>query len=556
MRVPPQAAAIAVAFAILVTAFGARTLIELDTVGLVLAIDQQDLRAHQPTPPGSILYLWFAQFCNAWIGNAWWALRVVSLSTLLGAALVTAHLAARLASPRAASLALLAFLASPLVLFCGMTASSFAADALVASLTALLCVRALQRAGSASLGVESYLIGLAVGLRAQSVVFALPLWGWTLHHMRMSRHQRGLALVAWLTGITCWALPEVQHAGGLGGYLEASWTLARHATLGSVVGGAWGNLAGRAAQIGVALLAGMGVARVLWILVSRAGATRRDAMHAPMAAAPWTREALAVTRAAFWSVWLVPILLWTLLYSLPAPGALLGSWPALCVLFAIASTRRAHGRLGSRRIIAAIVLDVLLFFAVPVSQLSGPARIVFGDAVFFHERVESGQLAAVLDTLRSTDVDTRQALFLTSQPAHRALAYWAPEMPIVHADALRPYAMLVYRERRARTVGDAYEVPAEVRWVIAAGRAGQFSRAQNALLGPAWPRVARGGLEIVRVGPGPIDAWFVPERSTESALHLHLVRGLPPSDPSDAASERAGLQRDATDGSRYGAATR
>ncbi len=527
-----------VVFALVCAWGGTRTLVEEDAIGLVLAVDQQDVRAHQPPPPGFILYVWSARFVDAWIDDPLWALRLVALASLVAAALLCARVAERLGDATTGRAALAAFLASPLVLYHAMTATSFPGEALVSALAGFWCVRALAR-NDGSMRAESYLIALCVGLRAQAALVALPLAAWTAWRLRMPARERAFALLAGCLGTVCWLLPQADVAGSLGRYVDASWNLARAAAATTLLGGDVAAGFEHAQRLALVLLCGLGLLRVVALALT--GTSR-----AASSAKARTLDTLEHARGrGFWIAWLAPGAVWQLLFGLRVPGSALGLWPALCVLAALAWRTRV--RVSMRIVAAAALLDVVAFFLVPIASLRGVPGALLGDATFFHDRVRAGTLGESADSLRATDIDMARGLALVSVPEQRALAYEVPALRAIHADALRPEPVLVYHHRRARAVTDTYEVPAEVRWIAVFGDPNQFSRAPGTHVGAAWRREAHAPFEIVHVGPGPIDAWFVPTRVSDRVLRVHLVRGLPPSDPTDAATQRAARELDDAD---------
>ena len=77
MRSAPFFTVVCAAFALLTLAAGAPDLIDYDSTQFALALEQQDLRFHQPQPPGFILFVWIARFVKAFVGDAYVALRIV-----------------------------------------------------------------------------------------------------------------------------------------------------------------------------------------------------------------------------------------------------------------------------------------------------------------------------------------------------------------------------------------------------------------------------------------------------------------------------------------------
>lgn len=419
MRRDPALIGLLVVFVLVCALWGASTIVHLDAVPLVLALEHQDLRLHQPQPPGYILHVWLAEIVHALTSRPVLSLRAVSLLLLAGSAIFLYRLALVVADRATARLAVLLFVTSPLVLFHGMTAGPYAGEALAGTLCAYSLARAWRRQ-QRELRFESYLVGLLAGLRPTTVVATVPLLVWTGRMLALPRRSWVLALVAGSLGTLCWLLPQADIAGGLDDYVPLVWAVAKPAMQeGALLGGPvalWQQVALLAATLfwgggGVRWLATLGT--MLWRRRRRPAAAASEPVAAaltastPAPAVPTVATAPAGVAAlassvspaaptpqalpsAFVAAWLLPPGLAVLLFGMPATGYALTFASPLCLWLALAmhpAGRRQAGAQGTRRraVVAAVVaLDVAIYLFVPTPAARierGPRRAVRGDTL-------------------------------------------------------------------------------------------------------------------------------------------------------------------------------
>jgi 4-amino-4-deoxy-L-arabinose transferase-like glycosyltransferase len=271
-------------------AYRARMLYNWDAVQFALALREYDVAKHQPHPPGYILYVGLGRLVHAWVGDP--AAAYVVLAVLFsGLTTVAVYVLALAAYGRATALAAATLLAvSPLFWFYGAVGLTYAGEALGAAVVAAFAYRAL-RGSEVDAWLAAGYLGLAAGLRQPLLVLMGPLWlGATWVGLRRFRTV-GIGLLI-LTGATLtWAVPMVWLTGGLGRYLEASWTLAESVVRPTTVVGGPIAVTGRmfrhlleSTLVGLGPLA-LAVALLPWY-VRRHGWTSREGFFVGWVATP------------------------------------------------------------------------------------------------------------------------------------------------------------------------------------------------------------------------------------------------------------------------------
>ena len=547
-----------VAFFLVCVAAGARQVVHLDSVPLLLALEHQDLRLHQPQPPGYILHVWLAEIVHVLTGRPVLALRCVSLLVLLATAGLLYRLALRLADRATARATVLLFLTSPLVLFHGMTTGTYGDEALAGVALSWMLLRALERR-QPSLRAAAYLTGLLAGLRPTVLVFGLPLLVWAGRRLALSRRGWAEAGLASFLGALCWLVPQAQLAGGLDDYVRLLGAVARPALEQSPLWKGPLPLAQHFLLLAATLFFGLGGARWIATLGARLR-RRRGAEHRP------ATEVSGFAPSCI-AVWILPPALASLLLGMPATGYALALWPPLCLWLAHSWQRWWQVR---RAPMAALLLfDLALFFGVPTPasrpapglgmaallELVAPAKpdplhawwdgqpagvrraadALFAKTDFFFDRTRHADFAPLQTALHGLGRMASETLVLGG-PITRAACVLAPWRDVLHCDPYRPVPFLHYRERHATVVADSFEVPPEIFWLLLEGNPQEIQRADAAVLPPASPDAAAelaapaSSFHLRPLGEGPIDLWFVPE-AAEGKLRLHLVRRASPTDP-------------------------
>jgi hypothetical protein len=452
------------------------------------------------------------------------ALRLVSWLVLTAAAVFLFRVAQIRHDDGTARWALVLFLSSPLVLFWGMTVGTFGDEALVASLTAFFCLRALRR-HAGGMRLESYLVGLLGGLQPTTLVFSLPLLLWTGKKLELTGRAAAGAALAWLLGSLCWLVPQADLAGGFDDYLAANVQLLRPLLQTSPL--AKGPLA-FLASLGTpltALLFGLGAAR--WVTTL---------LVAPSAPSRFER--------GFVLAWVLPVVLLGILLGFRDTGAMLALWPLLCLVMAsrwsLAAQRR---RWRPTLLLLFLALDVAGYFwghapqsAAPprgadVASSAGPWRrelaLLLTRVDFFYERTRQASFDAFLHRLEGWPFPDDETLLLGGT-ATRAACVRFPMRRIIQVDPLRPWPFLRYEGLRATPLDSTEVVPSQVTWLLLEAEAGElvFSPPDTETQRPIRPLRLDRHLLAFPVGSQRLDAWFLARRAGggETPRRLHLWR--------------------------------
>lgn len=198
--------------------FTSKLLYHWDSVQFALALEKYDITVHQPHPPGYFLYVMLGRVINQFLHDA--NITFVSISIFFsGLAVVTIYyLSKELFDNKTGIFAALIALTSPNLWFHGEVALTYVVEAFFSSLIALLCWRILK-------GEHRYLwlsviaLGIAGGIRQNTIVFLLPLWLFSVKTIPLRRIFLSLCLL----GVVClfWFIPMVWMTGGWTAYNEA-----------------------------------------------------------------------------------------------------------------------------------------------------------------------------------------------------------------------------------------------------------------------------------------------------------------------------------------------
>ncbi|UCE01701.1 MAG: glycosyltransferase family 39 protein, partial [Candidatus Latescibacterota bacterium] len=536
IRRHPLVALLSLLFVAVCAVLGARAPVDLDTIDVALAVQQQDLRLHQPPPPGAILYIWIVQLVHALTGNTLLALRSVALLTVVAAGITLFRLARTLFDPRCARWTLLFFLCSPLALFRGMTSSAASAPALAAALTVFLCLGARRESGLAR---RAYIIGLLAGLGQTVLLFTLPLLLLTLRRLRLDRGAAMHAGIAWCVGTLCWLVPQMEVAGGAAEYVRASAVLAGEMLRTAPVRAGFGACVDSLRTLVVLLLCGFGVVRVVGLLALRVALPRRpDA--APQGPRSFDRALVAA--------WVLPPLLFTTLLHPEGTGSAFAVWPALALGLAALLRSLLSGTRRWRRLTAVastlLFLDVAIFFAVPPTLLEArltaerdgarveelaqgapaamhawwmrapdglqaTARRFFPGVDFFFDRTRVPEFDGFRRAVRAL-AEPPERVLLLGRRLTRAVCWFEPETQVIHAEPLRAESFLLYSGRRASRPDTPYEVAPRVTLILVEGSLTQLQIDSGARHPESGPLGARSGLRVLPVGDSALDAWFLP----------------------------------------------
>lgn len=199
-------------------AFLAPTLGDVDSTNFARALERFDPSLHQPHPPGYPLYVGLGKLLSLASDSP--ARTLAALSSLSQALLLLPLLAlfsGLAGSPARAAAATLVTLASPVLWFNGARPMSDSTGLLFVVVAQALLVASID--GRRTLGAASLLVGLAPGVRLQSLLLTLPLWALALGRASGRERARGVLLGA--AGTLLWLAPVVVASGGPRAYLHA-----------------------------------------------------------------------------------------------------------------------------------------------------------------------------------------------------------------------------------------------------------------------------------------------------------------------------------------------
>jgi hypothetical protein len=346
--------------------FRTQALYHWDSVNFALAMDQFDINLHQPHPPGYILYVLSGRLVNAFVGDP--NASLVWISLVSGSLLVPAiAIAGRALFNRRVGLwAAVLALASPLVWFHGEIALSYATEALLVTLLAVLFYRSSRGDGRALLPTALGL-ALAGGLRQNTVLFLTPLWlvALTVFARKTGRwSQAGLALTVWVMACLAWLLPMVAATGGLGEYVR-------------VVRSESAGIAAESSLLEPTQLAINGGRLVMFTLY-----TLGPGLLALLGGALWLltswRERWRDRRVWLFALWIAPALLFYSIVHIRQPGHTFTFMPALILLTAAALDAFYQFRpLRVTVLLNATIVFNVSFFLLSPPALFGSNRLLF-----------------------------------------------------------------------------------------------------------------------------------------------------------------------------------
>ena len=198
--------------------FTSKLLYHWDSVQFALALEDYDITVHQPHPPGYFLYVMLGRLINFFVKDA--NSTFIFISILFSGLAVVAiyYLGKEIFDKKTGILAALIALTSPNLWFHGEVALTYVVEAFFSSFAALLCWRILKGEHK-YLWLSVIILGIAGGIRQNTVVFLFPLWLFAVKGVTLRKIIASLGLL----GLVCllWFIPMVWMTGGWNAYNEA-----------------------------------------------------------------------------------------------------------------------------------------------------------------------------------------------------------------------------------------------------------------------------------------------------------------------------------------------
>jgi hypothetical protein len=198
--------------------FTSKLLYHMDSVNFALALKKYDITVHQPHPPGYFLYVMLGRFLNLFIENA--NTVFVSISIIFTGLTVIAvyFLGRELYDRKIGLIASLLALTSPNLWFHGEVALSYAVEAFFSTAIAFLCWK-IYTGKYKYIYLSVAVLGIAGGIRQNTVVMLLPLWLYSARGIPARRVFAALGLLSLIC--VSWFVPMVLMTGGWHAYQNA-----------------------------------------------------------------------------------------------------------------------------------------------------------------------------------------------------------------------------------------------------------------------------------------------------------------------------------------------
>jgi len=196
-----------------------RYLFSWDSANFALALDQYNVAAHQPHPPGYPLYVAVAWLLRPLFVDANATYVDLSIAATACSAVLLLGLSWRLMGQRAALVAVLLFVTSPNAWGHGLVAYPYAFLSLFSVAVAWASIE--TRWGRHNLSLAgALLLGSGSGFRPDLLLLIGPLWVFGIWQRGLRTIGIGLLVVA--ASVAAWFIPMLAHSGGWLGYLAAS----------------------------------------------------------------------------------------------------------------------------------------------------------------------------------------------------------------------------------------------------------------------------------------------------------------------------------------------
>lgn len=190
----------------------------LDSIQFVLGIDNYDVYLHQPHPPGYFLFVMAGRLLRVVLKDNNASLVALNIAASgLTVALIYLLGQTLFGKPSGLFSALL-MMTSPTVWFHGEVALSNMTDCFLVCLLAFLCWKNLT-GDSRFIYLSAVVLGLAGGVRQNTLVFLFPLWIWSIRQSGIKRIIFCLLLLT--TTVGSWVLPMTRSSGGLLAYQQS-----------------------------------------------------------------------------------------------------------------------------------------------------------------------------------------------------------------------------------------------------------------------------------------------------------------------------------------------
>jgi len=347
--------------------FRAEILHHWDSVNFALAIEQFDVRLHQPHPPGTfVIYIMLGRLFNTFLHDP--NASLVWLSVVLSGLGIVALflLSEEWFGYKVGLTTALLTIVSPLVWFHGEVALSYLLEFFWVPLVVYFCYK-MQTKSWWALLASALLIGMAGGVRPNTPVFLFPLWAIGIIIHKYPLRKILVALLVMGLGVLIWAVPMVMMSGGLMKYIEVMrWWQNQHLEESASLAGVAKNVI----RFGMYMIYTLGLGLIP--LAVATGRNLSDIVY--LLKKDWRAQTLAG--------WILPATGYFTIIHLRQPGHTFTILPAFLLLTGLAIVSLSCERGPFRRNVwigatAAVVIVNTLFFLIGPTYLFGDTRMLF-----------------------------------------------------------------------------------------------------------------------------------------------------------------------------------
>jgi len=390
--------------------FRSQMLHHWDSVNYALALNHYDVRIHQPQPPGYILYVALGAIASMIFRDpqqSYVALSVLS-SGMAAVALYT--LGRRMYGRTAGCLAALFLLASPSFWFYGEIAMPHTVDAAMVIMVVYLALRVREDTQKALIPL-AIVLGVAGGVRQQTLLFILPLVIYCVLGVKTSRLIKALAVLAVVS--LAWLIPTIRLSGGIDGYRAAVMGLGARLWQGTSVFSiarltGLARNATRLVKYSAYSWNMMAAPLLFWVLAKQHPESERDQHDRVLA------------------LWIFPSVLFYLLVHMGNPGLVFVYLPALMLISAAVLVQLIEKKNRPRWWVASICLLTVMiaglqFLALPEYPFGPDGGQYLNRQAIEHR---DNALEEIIATIQS-DFPTESTIVLATEWRHAA--YYLPE---------------------------------------------------------------------------------------------------------------------------------
>lgn len=197
--------------------FTSMMLYTMDSAQYALALDNFDVVAHQPHPPGYFLYVMAGRLFHIFIPDPNFALIALNITCSALAVVVIHDLGKRMGGSKCGLLAALFAITSPNFWFHGEVALNYAVEAFLSAAVALLCWRIIHKEDHLVWALAIFM-AITGGVRQSTAVFLLPLCILSMRKLPVSRNVS--AAILCILSTLAWVVPML-FMTGVDAYIKA-----------------------------------------------------------------------------------------------------------------------------------------------------------------------------------------------------------------------------------------------------------------------------------------------------------------------------------------------